>query len=163
MISQNLQAFLDTIAFSEGTLNQGDDGYNVLFGHTPAKPKLFDSYADHPRVRTYETHDEFIRNGRRDYTTAAGRYQITMSTFDAYKQKLGLKDFGHEAQDAIAIQLIKERRALPFVEAGQFNNAVFLIASIWASLPGAGYGQKEHAFATLQAQFTKSGGTIKEA
>lgn len=26
-----------------------------------------------------------------------------------------------------------------------------------------GYGQKEHAFATLQAQFTKSGGTIKEA
>ena len=45
MNEANRKAFLDMIAFSEGTIKYGDqNGYNVIVGGI-----LFDSYKDHPR------------------------------------------------------------------------------------------------------------------
>ena len=44
----NIVAFLSTIAVSEGTFGEGDNGYNVLAGG-----KLFEGYADHPRVQMH--------------------------------------------------------------------------------------------------------------
>ena len=54
--SPNVQAFLDMIAWCEGTIDIGDNGYNCLFGATVSRPKVFTDYSDHPRIRTYETH-----------------------------------------------------------------------------------------------------------
>ena len=34
--------------------------------------------------------------------------------------------------------------------------------NIWASLPGAGYGQFEHKADSLIAKFKEAGGTVKE-
>jgi len=154
-MNANRKAFLFMIAFAEGTAGKGDDGYNVLFGGG-----LFHSYADHPRVRTYETHDEFIRNGRKEYTTAAGRYQILARTFDHYRKLLGLNDFGKESQDAIALQMIRERRALADIDAGRFDIAVTKMRTLWASLPGAGYGQRELALDKIRAVYVEAGGVL---
>ena len=143
------------IAYSEGTAGHGDDGYNVLFGG-----KLFASYEDHPRVRTYEKKDEFIKNGKRDYTTAAGRYQLLSRYFDVYSQNLDLEDFSPESQDQIAIQQIRECKALKDIEAGKFTVAVSKVRRIWASFPGAGYGQPERSIAKLEEVYKKSGGLI---
>ncbi|MGB4498902.1 MAG: glycoside hydrolase family 104 protein [Methylococcaceae bacterium] len=154
-MTKNMRAFLDTIAKSEGTWGKGDDGYDVLFGG-----KFFESYADHPRVKAYETHDNFIKNGKKDYTTAAGRYQILARYFDVYKKQLGLKDFGKESQDAIAIQLIKECGALKDIEAGRIETAIEKCASRWASFPGANYGQRENKMANLVLSFERSGGIL---
>lgn len=151
----NVIAFLDTISHSEGTFGHGDDGYDVLFGG-----EVFGSYADHPRIKTYETHDNFVKNGKKDYTTAAGRYQILARYFDVYKKQLGLKDFGKAAQDAIAIQQIKECRALKDIEAGKFSEAIKKCARIWASLPGAGYGQRENSMKDLQKFYVSRGGEV---
>lgn len=149
-IHPNLAAFLDMIAWSEGTsrIAGSDDGYNVLVGG-----KLFTGYADHPRVLV-----PLPRLGIK--STAAGRYQLLSKYFDAYKKRLGLTDFSPACQDAIAIQQIRECGALDEIQAGKFADAVGLCKHIWASLPGAGYGQHEQKFASLQDAYTRAGGVV---
>ena len=46
-----------------------------------------------------------------------------------------------ESQDAVALQQIKERGALPMTIVGDIRQAIDRCSNIWASLPGAGYGQ----------------------
>lgn len=146
-VSSNLAAFLDMLAFSEGTANLGDAGYNVLVGGT-----LFNGYKDHPRIAV-----PLPRLGIK--STAAGRYQILARFFDAYKRTLGLPDFGPESQDRIAVRMISEQGALPDIAAGRFEAAVLKCRNIWASLPGAGYGQHENTMGALAVHYVKAGGT----
>ena len=44
----------------------------------------------------------------------------------------------------MALQQIKERGALPMIDRGDIRQAIDRYGNIWASLPGAGYGQFEH-------------------
>jgi len=147
----NVVAFLDTIAWSElgvGLLTPAtDDGYRVCVGSTPGKPILFDSYAAHPRLRSDTMNSD-----------AAGRYQLMGRYWEPYRKQLALPDFGPVSQDKIAIQLIRECRALDLVKAGRIPEAVHACASRWASFPGAGYGQPEHAISDLQSAFNRAGG-----
>lgn len=146
----NLQAFLDTLAFSEGTDNGRqktmDRGYDVLVGGG-----LFSSYADHPRVLVM-----LPKLGIK--STAAGRYQILARFYDHYKAQLKLQDFSPKSQDKIAIQLIKECRAMDDIDAGRIAEALTKCRSRWASIPGAGYGQHEHKMETLLAKFKEFAG-----
>lgn len=150
---RNLLAFLDMIAVAEGT-DDGrqptrDSGYDVLVGGG-----LFKGYADHPRV--------LVRLPRLGISsTAAGRYQLLSQYWDAYRKSLGLVGgFTPENQDRVAIQQIRERGALPDIAAGRFDEAVRKVRNIWASLPGAGYGQHEQPLARLREVYVKAGGTL---
>ncbi len=143
----NLQAFLDVIAISEGTYGRGDRGYNVMVGGT-----LFDGYADHPR--------QLVTLRKALKSTAAGRYQILARYFDHYKRILDLQDFSPESQDKIAVQMIREQKALEDVILGHFDSAVEKCNNIWASFPGAGYGQHENVLSDLRRAFVNSGGVI---
>ena len=125
------------IATSEGTINRGDNGYNVLVGGG-----LFFGYADHPRKLI-----PIIKLGIK--STAAGRYQLLERYYDVYKRQLNLKDFSPASQDAIALQQIRECDAMPDVEAGNIPLAIAKCRHIWASLPGAGYGQHENQLSVL--------------
>ncbi len=151
MITGNRSAFLDMLAWSEGTstIPGSDNGYNVLCGATPTHPLLFTSYADHPHIYNHALD-----------STAAGRYQLLARYFDAYKQKLGLPDFSPASQDAIALQQITERRALLDIDAGNITLAILKCSTIWASLPGAPYGQRQNKLSDLQAIYLKAGGTL---
>ena len=153
-MSPNLKAFLDMIATSEGTFGKGDDGYNVIVGGA-----LFhNGYADHPNQLV-------TLNKAGLKSTAAGRYQFLHRTWVALVAILGLKDFSPASQDAGCIELIRERRgALDDIEAGRFSAAVAKCAqkpAIWASLPGAGYGQHENALDTLRTAYVNAGGTLE--
>ncbi|MBL0666035.1 glycoside hydrolase family 104 protein [Aeromonas jandaei] len=141
-------AFLDMIAYSEGTKGRGDDGYNKLVN--PAG--FFGDYSTHPNVSV------IVRPGL--VSTAAGRYQHLSKHWRHYQMLLALPDFGPESQDSWAIQLIRERKALDDVLKGRIPQAVAKCANIWASLPGAGYGQREHKLADLLAKFTQFGGVL---
>jgi muramidase (phage lysozyme) len=149
METGNRKAFLDMIAFSEGTAYLGDNGYNVLVGGG-----LFDGYADHPR-RLITLNSKGLKS------TAAGRYQLLSRYFDHYKALLHLADFGPDSQDKIAIQQVRECRALDDVDAGRLEMAIKKCRNIWASFPGAGYGQHEQKLADLGNAYLKAGGTIK--
>ena len=144
----NRKAFLTMIATAEGTVNLGDNGYNVVVGGS-----LFTGYADHPRKAVYLP--KYKIN-----STAAGRYQILSKYYDSYKKLLKLKDFSPASQDAIAIQMIKEQGALQDVDEGRVDAAIKKVSNIWASMPGAGYGQREVAIASLRKSFVDAGGLI---
>lgn len=164
MTQSNRTAFLDMLAISElgkELLDVSDNGYNVIVGSTPKKPILFNSYAAHPNRLIGQP---LIKVG----STAAGRYQILYRYWSAYRQQLNLDDktkypdgpMGKAAQDAIALQQIKECQALDDIDAGRFQDAVEKCAHIWASLPSAGYGQRENKLTDLQAAFIACGGKI---
>lgn len=147
----NLLAFLDMLAFSEigaKLLAESDDGYNVLVGG-----KLFDGYHDHPRERIF-----LSKLGI--HSTAAGRYQLLARYFDPYKALLKLPDFSPESQDAIAIQQIKECKALKLIEAGDVRGAIDRCKHIWASLPGNLYGQHQQKPADLLSAYLNAGGAL---
>jgi len=154
-MTPNQKAFLDMIAISEigqALLDVSDNGYNVIVGSTPSHPILFDDYSTHPR--------KLIDLGRGLKSTAAGRYQLLARYYEPYRLQLNLPDFSPASQDAIALQQIKERRALPEIEAGLFRIAVAHCSNIWASLPGAGYGQHENSMEKLEAAYVAAGGTL---
>lgn len=138
----NVAAFLRVIR--EGESCQEPDAYWWLFGSTRKAPKLAESLSGHPRVKTFERYDgQFIKNGKLDYTTAAGAYQITASTWDTVVQPaLQLPDFSPASQDLAAVLLIRKRGALPAVLAGQFAAACALLRNEWASMPGAQHGDQ---------------------
>jgi muramidase (phage lysozyme) len=149
-MTTNIKAFLDMLAWSEigpALLAKSDDGYNVLVGSTAAKPLLFTSYADHPG--TY--------NAAID-STAAGRYQLLKKYYWAYKASLHLPDFGKASQDAIAVQQIRERKALDDIAVGHLTVAIGKCSNIWASLPGNTYGQHTHSIIDLENAYERAGG-----
>lgn len=154
-MTPNQKAFLDMIAYSEigpALLALTDNGYRCLVGSTPEHPHIFYSYKTHPR--------KLIRVRDDMWSTAAGRYQLLARYYSHYRQLLELHDFSPDSQDAIALQQIKECRALDDIEAGRFDLAVQLCAHIWASLPGAGYEQHENRLADLKDVYVKAGGTV---
>ncbi|EFV40467.1 lysozyme [Enterobacteriaceae bacterium 9_2_54FAA] len=152
-INPQRKAFLDMLAWSEGTDKPGqptkNNGYDVIVGGA-----LFSDYSDHPR--------KLVTLNPKLKSTAAGRYQLLSRWWDAYRKQLGLKDFSPASQDAVALQQIKERRALELIDAGDIRQAIDRCSNIWASLPGAGYGQFEHKADNLIAKFKEAGGTVNE-
>ena len=68
---------------------------------------------------------------------------------------LAWKDFSPKSQDAVALQQIKERGALPMIDRGDIRQAIDRCSNIWASLLGAGYGQFEHKADSLIAKLKK--------
>ena len=133
-INNQRKAFLDMLAWSEGTDNRRqktrNHGYDVIVGG-----ELFTDYSDHPR--------KLVTLNPKLKSTGAGRYQLLSRWWDAYCQQLGLKDFSPKSQDAVALQQIKERGA-HLIDQYVIHQAIDRCSNIWASLPGAGYGQFEH-------------------
>ncbi|NBP00193.1 MAG: hypothetical protein EBU90_08715 [Proteobacteria bacterium] len=124
------RAFLDTLAFAEGTANYPNTGYNTIFSG-----KQFSGYKDHPR--------RLITSG--GYSSdAAGRYQFLSTTWDG----LGLPDFSPANQDKGALKLLAPH-VLAAIDKGDFATAFHGARKTWASLPGAGYGQPEKKMKTL--------------
>jgi len=114
-----------------------------------ARPYLFKSYKDHP-----------MRYNPACNSDAAGAYQLMGRYWSYYKKYLGLLDFSPPEQDRVALCLIRECKAMKAVEAGDFEQAVHMCRSRWASLPGAGYGQHENTIQFLTAAYEKAGGKV---
>ena len=142
----NVVAFLDMLAWSEGTIGKGDDGYNDIVD--PAG--FFSDYSTHPNL--------LVQVNSKIKSTAAGRYQLLARYYEPYRKQLGLPDFSPVSQDKIAIQQIKERKAYQLIIAGKVSEAISRCSNIWASLPGAGYGQREHKLADLIRMYQRFGG-----
>ena len=156
----NRKAFLDMIAHSEGTSTSPASqcgGYDVIVTGADGKPEIFSDFRNHPFASGRPSK---AINSRGLKSSAAGRYQFMLKDWAHYRAQLSLPDFGPEAQDKWALQLIRECRALPLIDAGDFDQAVAKCARIWASLPGAGYGQHENQIADLRAAYITAGGML---
>ena len=66
-----------------------------------------------------------------------------------------------EKSDAVALQQIKERGALPMIVVISVRQSTVAAISGFTK-PGAGYGQFEHKADSLIAKFKEAGGTVRE-
>lgn len=134
-LPRNVRAFLDTLAYAEGT----DESYNYIFTHA-----TFESYADHPRKR---------KCSGKLCSDAAGRYQFLSKTWDGLAPDLGLSDFTPPSQEKAAVEIIRRAGAYTNVSKSSvyenFTAALRKLNGIWASLPGSPYGQPTHTTAKL--------------
>ena len=146
----NVPAFLDLIAYSEGTSASKltkNDGYDVIVSGIRG-PEVFTEYANHP----FALRPPQIVNHAGLESTAAGRYQLLYRYWIAYRTTLNLKDFTPLSQDFVAVQQIREVHALPFIEIGDFATAIDLCGHLWASFPNNAYGQGGKSLDALLAK-----------
>lgn len=125
----NIQKFLDLLSAAEHTT---EHGYNTSFGGS-----RFDSLTDHPRERRPFTQTD----GKRNTSSAAGRYQFLESTWDDVAKRLGLDDFSPRNQDLGALELIRRNGAIEDIKKGDFATAIKKTGKTWASLPSSPYPQ----------------------
>lgn len=167
-MNPNRKAFLDMLAYSEGTSTSPatkHNGYDVIVTGRDRVPEVFKDFVAHPFAPEYPGNGGVKRpskviNSKGLTSNAAGRYQFMLVHWDHYRKQLNLADFGPVSQDLWALQLIRERGALPLIDMGYFDVAVNRCKNIWASLPGAGYGQPEHGIEKLQLAYLKAGGAV---
>lgn len=134
--SPNVQKMLNLIANAEGVKH----GYNTLFGN-----ERLNDLSWHPNVKKEFTQTD----GKKNVTTAAGRYQFLKDTWDGVAKQLGLKDFSPKNQDIAAVALLAQNGALPSVLKGDFKTAVQKSGSTWASLPSSPYAQPKRSWSDL--------------
>lgn len=132
----NVRKYLDFIASSEGVKH----GYNTIFGN-----ERFNNLGAHPNVRKEFTQTD----GKKNYTTAAGRYQFLNGTWGGLQKQYGFRDFSPQSQDLGAIALIAQRGALNDVMSGNWSGATGKLGKEWASLPSSQYkqGKRSQGFA----------------
>lgn len=121
-ISNELKAFLDVIAFAEGTYKE--DGYKTMFGGSK-----FDDYSDHPR--------KIISKSGYD-SSAAGRYQFLSNTWDQYMKG---ESFDPKNQDIAVLKLIDSKNLIKTIESGNIEKVIKNLSKTWASFPYSPYGQ----------------------
>jgi muramidase (phage lysozyme) len=138
-----IKAFLDTIAYAEGTANP--DGYRTLYSFL-----LCDSLKDHPRQVICSW-----SNGQRLCSSAAGRYQIRQKIWDRVAPTINAQTFSPLNQDRVAIELIADCEALEDVTAGRFEQAIAKTNKVWASLSGSPLGQRTVSLPELRAWYQK--------
>ncbi|MEI1744304.1 glycoside hydrolase family protein [Acinetobacter baumannii] len=135
----NARRMLDLIASAEGVSH----GYNTLFGN-----QRFDDLSGHPNIRKAFTQTD----GKKNYTTAAGRYQFLNDTWNGLSRQYGLRDFSPQSQDIGAIALLDQIGALPYVLKGDFGTAIKKSGGTWASLPSSNYAQNKRSWNFINKQ-----------
>ncbi|HEY9837470.1 MAG TPA: glycoside hydrolase family 104 protein [Vampirovibrionales bacterium] len=134
----HVQAFLDTIAWAEGTA--GPSAYRMQFTGTK-----FSSFKDHPReIKCGSSY------GSRLCSDAAGKYQFLSTTWDRMAKKIGASDFSPANQDRAAIALLDEYGVLEDIEAGSFSYVVVQLIPVWPSFQDVGNGDRARAIARLE-------------
>ncbi|HFF8267464.1 TPA: glycoside hydrolase family 104 protein [Acinetobacter baumannii] len=130
----NVRKMLNLIANTEGVKH----GYNTLFGN-----ERINDLSNHPNIRKAFTQTD----GKKNYTTAAGRYQFIKDTWDGVARQYGLDDFSPRNQDIGAIALIAQNGALDDVLKGNYQRAIRKLGGTWASLPSSTYAQPKKSWA----------------
>ena len=125
----NARKFLDLLSYTEGTQK---NGYATAFGGG-----RINDLSKHPRTSSSFTQTD----GKKNTTTAAGRYQFLSGTWDEQAKKLGLSDFGAKSQDLAALSLAADSGALKSILSGDFKTAIDKTGVKWASLPSSTYPQ----------------------
>ena len=94
-INNQRKAFLDMLAWSEGTDN----------GRQKTRNRDTDVIADELfTVAQVTSPGKLVTAGLKLKSTGAGRCQLLSRWWDAYRKQLGLKDFSPKSQDAVALQ-----------------------------------------------------------
>ena len=152
-INNQRKAFLDMLAWSEGTDNgrqkTRNHGYDVIVGG-----ELFTDYSDHPRK--LNTLNPKLKS------TGAGRYQLLSRWWMPTASSLAWKTSLRKVRTLWHCSRLRSVALYLWLIVVDIRQAIDRCSNIWASLPGAGYGQFEHKADSLIAKFKEAGGTVRE-
>jgi muramidase (phage lysozyme) len=117
--------------------------YNIYVGNPPT---YFSNFADHP-VNTGEKQKVMLRDfdpiryaNSNNWTTAAGAYQITVSTWNAIRA--GLPDFSPQSQEIAADRLLSRIRGLDAaLDSDDIATVLRIISPVWESMNPASYNK----------------------
>ena len=158
----NLNAFLKTIQYAEGTFREANP-YAVTYAYD----HVIQNFNDHPAITGEWTGkrlpDRYCTNVGLSpgcKSTAAGAYQIIKPTWNDIKNRQPYLNFDAQGQDEAAIFLLKRRDAYDLVLFGRFEEAIYKTAKEWASLPGSPYGQPTRSMGELRDFYVNQGGTF---
>ena len=121
-------------------------GYDVIVGG-----ELFTDYSDHPRKLV-----TLNPNSNQQAPDATSFFPLV----GCLPQAAWPERLLSEKSGRCGVRQIKERGALPMIDRGDIRQAIDRCSNIWASLPGAGYGQFEHKADSLIAKI-QAGGTVE--
>ena len=93
-------------------------------------------------------------------SSAAGRYQFLYDTWLDLVKATGLTDISPATQDIMALTLADQKGATPYILQGYIEEAVWRCRKVWASFPGAGYGQGEKKIDQLLMAYYRGGGIL---
>lgn len=142
----NVLAFLKAIRLGEGT-------YKALGYLTIVGGSRFTSFNKHPRIKIWVPRYKI-------YSTAAGAYQFIYTTWQSLAAMYKFPNFSPEWQDAGAVALIIEKKALADIQRGDLKSAIEKCAPVWASLPGSKAGQRQETFKVVQQVYEDNGGKL---
>ena len=136
------------LAWSEGIHNgrqkTRNHGYDVIVGG-----ELFDWLPDHPR--------KLVTLNPKLKSTGAGRYQLLFPLVGCLPQEVFERLSEKFAGTLWHCSRLRSVALLPMIDRGDIRQAIDRCSNIWASLPGAGYGQFEHKADSLIAKIQRSG------
>jgi muramidase (phage lysozyme) len=151
--TNNLDAFLLALRLGEGTSDEKGYYRKVGGGEVASLEK-------HPGYDGFKWYFTNPATGKRDYSTAAGAYQINLPTYKEFAPRLGIDTFYASDQDIIAIAIIKSEDAYVDVLNGDIASAVEKVSNRWASLPGSQAKQRTVSFEQFSQVYANSGGTF---
>lgn len=130
-LSSEANAFVNAIADKESA-----GRWDVVY--TPkGKVKTFSDFSKHPRIYTK------IPSGphKGEYSSAAGKFQITAATYDRVAPLLGITDFTPASQKKIAWYLAQEKvpslqQILETGDKASVQAAARKLSGVWTSLEG---------------------------
>lgn len=173
---KRLKAFLDLIAWSEGTSTHPltkCNGYDVIVTGVDGR-HTFTDFSTHPfalgrapvvvRPAVYKD-DETNRtlsserpgNGKLVQpallSTASGRYQFILNSWEKVAKLIHAGTFSPLNQDLAAIQVLHNLNAVQSILGGYYIEAVHMCCEEWASFPGNLFGQPTHTDNELAKQY----------
>ena len=151
-INNQRKAFLDMLAWSEGTDNgrqkTRNHGYDVIVGG-----ELFTDYLDH-LANLSATQTQI--NRRR--TLPASFPLVGCLLQAAWPERL----LSEKVRTLWYCSRLRSVALYLMIDRGDIRQAIDRCSNIWASLPGAGYGQFEHKADSLIENSKEAGGTVRE-
>ena len=114
--------------------------------------ELFTDYSDHPR--------KLVTLNPKLKSTGAGRYQLLSRWWMPTASSL-VCDFLRKVRTLWHCSRLRAWR-FTYDWSWWYPSGTDRCSNIWASLPGAGYGQFEHKADSLIAKFKEAGGTVRE-
>jgi lysozyme len=157
----NVAAFLTLIRTTEGTERLANP-YAAVYGY------VFEitDFSDHPANLGWKGErlpDQYCRAAGLSpgcVSTAAGAYQFIRPTWNGLRARASAWDFSPESQDRAAMALLDQIGALPSIQRGDFQRAIQVASSQWASLPYSRSGQPKFPMQTALQIYQDAGGLL---